>query len=80
MNLWALEYKGKLEPVALEKRKYVQVYAGRRFLGAGEFRFLYGRDHADEFIPYGDVAAIWKACRKRHPTLRLVRVSVRLSK
>ena len=77
MNLWGLEFKGKLEPVALAKRKYIQVYAGRRFLGAGEFRRAYGRDHADEFLPYGNVKAVWKACKRQNPTLRLVVVSVR---
>lgn len=74
--MWGLKLNGKLEPVALRTRKYVQVYAGRRLLGADEFLRAYGRNNAYEFLPFGDCKKVWRLVRRAHPDARIVRVTV----
>lgn len=73
---WSIKDKGKIEPVAFRKRREAQIYAGRRWIGAQEYERAAGRANVQEFSSVGDVRAIWKAVKKRHPTIRLVRVNV----
>ena len=75
--MWGLKIRGRLEPVALRTRQMVQVYAGRRMLPSGEFVRAYGTDDAVEWYPdRGDCKGVWKLVRQRHPTARIVRVTV----
>lgn len=72
---WSLKDKGKLEPVAFRRRRDIQIYAGRRWLPSNEYVRAAGKELV-EFMPGGDVKAIWRAVKRRNPTIRLVRVTV----
>lgn len=75
---WGLKFGTKLEPVAFRRRREAQIFAGRRWMPAGEYMRAAGRDDANEYNGVGNASAVWKAVLRRHPEARLVRVSVRL--
>lgn len=74
---WGLKYNGKLEPVAFRKRREAQIFAGRRWICAWDYKVAAGREDADEYNGVGNASAVWKAVKKAHPSMKLVRVSVR---
>lgn len=73
---WSFTEFGKLEPIALPKRRQVQIYIGRRFLPGDEYVRASGKVRLEEFGFGGDIRAVWKAVKRRHPSIRLVRVTV----
>lgn len=77
---WGLKFGDKLEPVAFSRRREAQIYAGRRWIGAHEYRAAAGRDDAYEYNWVGDASKVWRAVKRRHPTARLVKVRVLESK
>lgn len=73
---WSFTDNGKLEPIAMPKRRQVQIYVGRRFLPAAEYVRAAGKIALEEFSFGGNIRAIWKAVKRRHRSIRLVRVNV----
>lgn len=73
---WGIEYDGALLQVAFTKRRYAQLYVGRRWIGAEDFKRAAGRNDISDSSDVGNASKVWKVCKQKYPSLRLVHVSV----